>query len=52
VVLVEALPKTRSAKILRRAVRAVAAGEDPGDMSSAENPQALDAIRAALGSGH
>ncbi|TML83278.1 MAG: AMP-dependent synthetase [Actinobacteria bacterium] len=48
VVLVEALPKTRSAKILRRAVRAVAAGEDPGDMSSAENPQALDAIRAAL----
>src|SRR2546428_4731800 len=48
VVRVEALPKTRSAKILRRAVRAVAAGEDPGDMSSAENPQALDAIRAAL----
>ena len=49
VVFVEALPKTRSAKILRRAVRAVAVGEDPGDMSSAENPQALDQIRAALG---
>jgi acetyl-CoA synthetase len=49
VVVVDALPKTRSAKILRRAVRAVAVGEDPGDMSSAENPQALDAIRAALG---
>jgi acetyl-CoA synthetase len=48
VVVVDALPKTRSAKILRRAVRAVAVGEDPGDMSSAENPQALDAIRAAL----
>jgi acetyl-CoA synthetase len=48
VVFVEALPKTRSAKILRRAVRAVAVGEDPGDMSSAENPQALDGIRAAL----
>jgi acetyl-CoA synthetase len=48
VVRVEALPKTRSAKILRRAVRAVAVGDDPGDMSSAENPQALDAIRAAL----
>jgi acetyl-CoA synthetase len=48
VVIVEALPKTRSAKILRRAVRAVAVGEDPGDMSSAENPQALDAIRGAL----
>jgi len=49
IVFVEALPKTRSAKILRRAVRAVAIGEDPGDMSSAENPQALDGIRAALG---
>ena len=48
VVRVAALPKTRSAKILRRAVRAVAVGEDPGDLSSAENPQALDAIRAAL----
>ena len=46
--LVDALPKTRSAKILRRAVRAVAVGDDPGDMSSAENPQALDGIRAAL----
>ncbi|MBV9213648.1 MAG: AMP-binding protein [Actinobacteria bacterium] len=49
VVVVDALPKTRSAKILRRAVRAVALGEDPGDMSSAENPEALDTIRAALG---
>jgi len=48
VVRVAALPKTRSAKILRRAVRAVAVGEDPGDLSSAENPQALDGIRAAL----
>jgi acetyl-CoA synthetase len=48
IVFVDALPKTRSAKILRRAVRAVAVGEDPGDLSSAENPQALDAIRAAL----
>ena len=48
VVFVDALPKTRSAKILRRAVRAVAIGDDPGDMSSAENPQALDGIRAAL----
>ncbi|HEX8065869.1 MAG TPA: AMP-binding protein [Thermoleophilaceae bacterium] len=48
VVVVDALPKTRSAKILRRAVRAVAVGEDPGDLSSAENPQSLDAIRDAL----
>jgi acetyl-CoA synthetase len=46
---VAALPKTRSAKILRRAVRAAALGEDPGDLSTAENPEALDAIRAAVG---
>ena len=48
VVMVASLPKTRSAKILRRAVRAVAIGEDPGDMSSAENPDALADIESAL----
>lgn len=48
VVIVPALPKTRSAKILRRAVRAAALGMDPGDLSSAENPEAIDAIRQAL----
>jgi acetyl-CoA synthetase len=42
------LPKTRSAKILRRAVRAAALGQDPGDLSGAENPEALDDIRAAV----
>lgn len=46
VVFVPALPKTRSAKIVRRAVRAVAVGHDPGDLSSVENPESLDAIRA------
>ncbi len=39
------LPRTRSAKIVRRAVRAVLLGEDPGDLTSMENPDALDAIR-------
>jgi acetyl-CoA synthetase len=48
VIRVEALPKTRSAKILRRAIRAVAIGADPGDLSGAENPEALDVIRAAV----
>ena len=48
VVRVSQLPRTRSAKILRRAVRAVAVGEDPGDMSSAENPEALEMLREAL----
>jgi acetyl-CoA synthetase len=45
---VTALPKTRSAKILRRAVRAAAMGTDPGDLSSAENPEALEGIRAVV----
>ncbi|HEX3807936.1 MAG TPA: AMP-binding protein [Gaiellaceae bacterium] len=45
---VDALPKTRSAKIVRRAVRAKALGTDPGDLSSLENPESLDAIAAAV----
>jgi acetyl-CoA synthetase len=48
VVFVPELPKTRSAKIVRRAIRATATGEDAGDLSSIENPGALDAVRAAL----
>jgi acetyl-CoA synthetase len=42
---VTALPKTRSAKIMRRAIRAAALGTDPGDLSGAENPDAVDEIR-------
>lgn len=45
---VEELPKTRSAKILRRAIRAKALGEDLGDLSSLENPSALEAIQKSL----
>ena len=41
------LPRTRNAKILRRVVRAVYLGEEPGDLSSLENPAALQAIGAA-----
>jgi acetyl-CoA synthetase len=48
IVFVSALPKTRSAKIVRRAVRARALGTDPGDLSSLENPEALDEIDRAL----
>ncbi len=48
VVFVAALPKTRSAKIMRRAVRATALGTDPGDLSSLENPEALDEIARAV----
>jgi acetyl-CoA synthetase len=38
------LPKTRNAKILRRVIRAAFVGQDPGDLSSLENPQAVVAI--------
>ena len=43
---VDELPKTRSQKVVRRAVRAVLLGEDPGDLSTLENPSALEALRA------
>jgi len=49
IVWVGALPKTRSAKIVRRAVRAQAIGEDPGDLSTLENPEALAEIADAVG---
>lgn len=44
---VRELPKTRNAKILRRAIRAKALGQDPGDLSNLENPQALEEIARA-----
>jgi acetyl-CoA synthetase len=48
VIFVSALPKTRSAKIVRRAVRARALGTDPGDLSSVENPESLEEIANAI----
>ena len=45
---VEELPKTRSAKILRRAIRAKVLGEDLGDLTSLENPSALEGIEKSL----
>jgi acetyl-CoA synthetase len=41
------LPKTRSAKIMRRVIRATYLGKEPGDLSSLENPQAVNAITEA-----
>jgi acetyl-CoA synthetase len=46
---VAALPKTRSAKIVRRAVRAAALGKDQGDLSSLENPDSLEEIARVAG---
>jgi acetyl-CoA synthetase len=44
---VSGLPKTRSAKIVRRAVRAAALGEDQGDLSSLEDPGVLAEVAAS-----
>ena len=44
ILFVPALPKTRSAKVVRRAVRATALGEDAGDLSTLENPDSLEEI--------
>ncbi|HWP34894.1 MAG TPA: AMP-binding protein [Thermodesulfobacteriota bacterium] len=41
------LPKTRNAKVMRRVIRAAYLGEDPGDISSLENPAAVEEIRRA-----
>ncbi|MGZ6271998.1 MAG: AMP-binding protein [Candidatus Limnocylindrales bacterium] len=46
VVVVPALPKTRSGKVMRRVARAAYLDQDPGDVSALENPLALEAIRA------
>ena len=48
VVFVPALPKTRTAKVVRRAIRATVLGSDPGDLSTLENPESLDEIRRAV----
>jgi propionyl-CoA synthetase len=42
------LPKTRSGKLLRRSIQALAEGRDPGDLTTIEDAAALDQIRAAL----
>jgi acetyl-CoA synthetase len=47
VLFVDEFPKTQSGKIIRRAIASIYAGEDLGDMSSIENPEALDGIRDA-----
>jgi propionyl-CoA synthetase len=48
VLFVGALPKTRSGKLLRRAIQAVAEGRDAGDLTTIDDPAALQQIRAAL----
>ena len=45
---VTVLPKTRSGKLLRRSIQALAEGRDPGDLTTIEDPAALEQIRGAL----
>jgi acetyl-CoA synthetase len=47
VLLVSALPKTRNEKIMRRVVRAVLSGTEPGDLASLVNPEVIAELRAA-----
>ena len=42
---VTVLPKTRSGKLLRRAIQAVCEGRDPGDLTTMEDPSALQQIK-------
>jgi propionyl-CoA synthetase len=45
---VSMLPKTRSGKLLRRSLQALAEGRDPGDLTTIEDPSALEQVRNAL----
>ncbi|OIQ87881.1 acetyl-coenzyme A synthetase [mine drainage metagenome] len=48
VLFVTLLPKTRSGKLLRRSIQALCEGRDPGDLTTLEDPGALEQVRAAL----
>jgi propionyl-CoA synthetase len=43
------LPKTRSGKLLRRSIQALAEGRNPGDLTTIEDPAALEQLQIALG---
>jgi len=46
---VASLPKTRSGKLLRRSIQALAEGRETGDLSTLDDPNALEEIRKAVG---
>jgi propionyl-CoA synthetase len=45
---VTVLPKTRSGKVLRRSIQALCEGRDPGDLTTIEDPSALEQVRSAV----
>jgi propionyl-CoA synthetase len=48
---VSVLPKTRSGKLLRRAIQAVCEGRDPGDLATIEDPSALQQVKDLVARG-
>jgi acetyl-CoA synthetase len=48
IVFVDNLPRTKTGKILRRVVRAVALDKEPGDLSTLEDESAIEALRSGL----
>ena len=48
VLFIPGLPKTRSGKMLRRSIQALAEGRDPGDLTTIDDPGTLEQIRLAL----
>lgn len=48
ILFVNGLPKTRSGKVLRRAIVALCEGRDPGDLTTIEDPVSLEQIKASL----
>ena len=48
---VTVLPKTRSGKLLRRAIQAVCEGRDPGDLTTIEDPTALQQVKDLVAGG-
>ena len=45
---ISGLPKTRSGKMLRRSIQALAEGRDPGDLTTIDDPSTLEQIRNSL----
>jgi propionyl-CoA synthetase len=42
------LPKTRSGKVLRRSIKAIAEGQDPGDLTTLDDPAGMQQIQSAV----
>jgi propionyl-CoA synthetase len=48
---IAALPKTRSGKVLRRSIQAIAEGRDPGDLTTLDDPAGIEQIHSAIKGG-